>query len=56
MVQATVTEKLLITTVSRERLIVELLPIDKFRLVNEHMVEREGVRRTAAVLRDDIEI
>ena len=56
MVEAAVTEQLLVASVSWERLIVELLPIYKFRLVDEDMVEREGVGSSAAVLRDDIEI
>ena len=56
MVEAAVTEQLLVSTVCRERLIVELLPVNKFCLVDEDMVKREGVRCTAAVLRDDIEI
>ena len=39
MVQAAVTEQLLITTVSRERFIIQLLPVDELRLVDEYMVE-----------------
>lgn len=49
-------EQLLVSTVCRERLIVELLPVNKFRLVDEDMVEREGVGSSAAVLRDDVEV
>ena len=56
MVEAAVPEQLLVASVSWERLIVELLPIYKFRLVDEDMVEREGIGSTAAVLRDDIEV
>ena len=56
MVQAAVTEQLLVTTVCRKRFIVELLPVDELGLVDEDMVEREGVGGSAAVLRDDIEI
>ena len=56
MVETAVTEQLLVSTVCRERLIVELLPVNKFRLVDEDMVEREGVGGTAAVLRDDVEV
>ena len=39
MVQAAVTEQLLIASVGRECLIVELLPVDELRLVDEYMVE-----------------
>ena len=56
MVEAAVTEQLLVASVSWERLIVELLPIYKFCLVDEDMVEREGIGSTAAVLRDDVEV
>ena len=38
MVQAAVTEKLLVTTVGRERLIVELLPINELCLVYKDVV------------------
>ena len=39
MVEAAVTEQLLVATVCRKRLIVKLLPVDKLRLVNKNMVE-----------------
>ena len=39
MVQAAVTEQLLVASIGRERLIVELLPVDKLCLVDEDMVE-----------------
>ena len=56
MVETAVTEQLLVFTVCRERLIVELMPVNKFRLVDEDMVEREGIGSSAAVRRDDVEI
>ena len=39
MVEAAVTEQLLVASIGRERLIVKLLPVDKLRLVDKNMVE-----------------
>ena len=53
MIERVPPEMRLDTTVGRERFVFEFLIIDEFSLINEQPRERERVRRTGAVLRDD---